>query len=264
MTTEFDDDTALERGEDGRWHGRVTDRWWIGAGPNGGYIASFLIRAMVAEAAQPDPLTMTTHYLARPEVAPVTVAVETLHSGRSHQFLHARLLQDGVPVAVSTATFGRLREGDPISMQGEIPAWPGLPEAVVGENEPVPGMTFRERFEYRSGDPNGMPFLRTEPGPAHVGGWMRFADGRRLDPLAIPLFMDSWPPPMFATFLGGGAPTIELTVHWRNRPRTEWHLADFRSRFLLNGYTEEDGELWDEDGRLIAQSRQLARFAPPT
>ena len=110
-----------------------------------------------------------------------------------------------------------------------------------------------------------MPFGREQPGPARVGGWIRFADGRPIDNLAVPLLMDSWPPPMFATFLGGMAPTIELTVHWRNRPSPEnrWHLADFRSRYLLNGYTEEDGELWDENGRLVAQSRQLARFSPP-
>ena len=64
--SEFDDDTALTLGDDGVWRGAMTDRWWIGAGPNGGYIASFLIRAMVAESRQPDPLTMTTHYLSRP------------------------------------------------------------------------------------------------------------------------------------------------------------------------------------------------------
>ena len=29
--TEFDDDTALDRGTDGRWHGTMTDRWWITA-----------------------------------------------------------------------------------------------------------------------------------------------------------------------------------------------------------------------------------------
>ena len=263
MSTEFDDDTALERIGESRWRGAMTDRWWIGAGPNGGYIASFLIRAMVETATPPDPLTMTTHYLDRPDVAPVEVTVERLHAGRSHEFLHARLRQEDRTVAVATATFGRLREGDPVSMQGEIPPWARLEDTMPGQTEKIPGMTFRERFVYRMSDPSILPFTRTEPGPAHLGGWMRFADGRALDALAVPLFMDSWPPPMFATFLGGGAPTIELTVHWRNRPRSEWHLADFRSRFLLNGYTEEDGELWDEDGRLIAQSRQLARFAPP-
>src|SRR5437764_3688043 len=99
-------DTALDRGADGRWHGTMTDRWWIGAGPNGGYIAAFLIRALMNEAAQPDPLTMTVHYLARPGIAAVTVEVDRLRGGRSHDFLHARLLQDEQPVAVATAAFG--------------------------------------------------------------------------------------------------------------------------------------------------------------
>ncbi len=79
----------------------------------------------------------------------------------------------------------------------------------------------------------------------------------------VPLFMDCWPPSMFFAFQGGFAPTLELTVHFRSRPRTEWHLAAFESRFLMGGYVEEDGLLWGEDGRLVAQSRQLALFRPP-
>ncbi|MDQ1395962.1 MAG: hypothetical protein QOG64_1221 [Acidimicrobiaceae bacterium] len=263
--SELDDDTALTRGEDGAWHGAMTERWWIGEGPNGGYIAAFLIRAMLGEAQQPDPLTMTTHYVARPSVGPVDVVVERLRAGRSHDFLHARLTQEGATVAVATAAFGRLRDDAPVSMQGTIPEPPD-PEAALRMDGPsFPGMTFRDRFEFRVAAEADMPFGREQPGPARVGGWMRLRDGRRLDALAVPLFMDSWPPPMFATFLGGMAPTIELTVHWRNRPDpgATWHLADFRSRFLMNGYTEEDGELWDQAGRLIAESRQLARFAPP-
>src|SRR5437879_2945585 len=125
----------------------MTDRWWIGAGPNGGYIAAFLIRAMVNEAQQPDPLTMTTHYLSRPAVAPVAVKVERLRAGRSHEFLHARLLQDAAAVAAATAAFGRLRPDEPESLQGEIPAPPDPESAMRIEQEPIPMMTFRERFD---------------------------------------------------------------------------------------------------------------------
>jgi acyl-CoA thioesterase len=254
--TEFDDDTALTRRGD-RWHGEMTDRWHIGRGPNGGYIAAFLTRALMNEAPVPDPLTMTTHYLERPAYAPIEVTVERLREGRSHATLTARLLQGDRPMAAAIATFGRLGDSAEESVQAEMPEFPGPDDCVARRlpAPPMPGMTFRDRFDQR------MPADLTA-GPARIGGWTRLVD-RDLDALAIPLFMDSWPPAMFATYMGGYAPTLELTVHWRSRPRTFWHLGLFTSRFFMGGYVEEDGELWGEDGRLVAQSRQLARFIPP-
>jgi acyl-CoA thioesterase len=52
--------------------------------------------------------------------------------------------------------------------------------------------------------------------------------------------------------------TRQHTVHVRRRPATGWVLAQVRTRHVIDGYHEEDVELWDEQGRLIAQSRQLA------
>ncbi|MEY2469831.1 MAG: hypothetical protein QOF21_2529, partial [Actinomycetota bacterium] len=40
-----------------------------------------------------------------------------------------------------------------------------------------------------------------------------------------------------------------------------WNWCSFASRALSGGYVEEDGQVWSESGTLIAQSRQLARFA---
>jgi acyl-CoA thioesterase len=37
-----------------------------------------------------------------------------------------------------------------------------------------------------------------------------------------------------------------------------WLRCRFTTRFVTGGYLEEDGEVWDEAGRLVAQSRQLA------
>ena len=259
--TEFDDDTALTRAGDGVLHGTVTGRWHIGTGPNGGYIAAIMARAVMAESPFPQPLTMTVHFVDRPEPGPVRVTVDKVRVGRSHATLSSRMEQDR-PVAVALTTVGRFRPDEPESIQAGPPSYPPPAECISGKGPVIPGMTFRDRFAMRVASADDLVFLRGAPGPARTGGWTRLVD-RPLDSLAVPLFMDAWPPAMFSTFLGGGAPTLELTVHWRAEPATEWHLAMFRSRYLSGGYVEEDGELWDEDGRLIALSRQLARFVPP-
>lgn len=54
------------------------------------------------------------------------------------------------------------------------------------------------------------------------------------------------------------APTLELTAHIRERPAAGPLMVQFSSRFIQNGMFEEDGEVWDGRGVLVAQSRQLA------
>jgi hypothetical protein len=124
-------------------------------------------------------------------------------------------------------------------------------------------MTFRDRFEWRP-PPALRPERWGEGSEAMSGGWQRLADGRELDDLAVPLFMDAFAPAVFSRIpLLGGVPTVELTVHWRGRPAGGWHYGEFRSHNLTRGYLEEDGLLWGEDGRLVAQSRQLALLVGP-
>jgi acyl-CoA thioesterase len=205
-------------------------------------------------------LTITIHYLDRPEEGPVTVSVEILRVGRSHASMEGRLMQGDRTIAVGLCTTGKRRRDAARSIQAAMPEYPPPSECVaLPLAEFQPGMTFRHRFDNLV-RPDEPPFFeRKQPGPAVMGGWTRLVD-RDLDRLAVPLFLDSWPPAMFMTMLGGYAPTVELTVHWRSDPKPGWHLARFTSRFLIDGYVEEDGELWSEDGVLVAQSRQLALF----
>lgn len=249
MTSELDLDTALERGPEG-WQGVVTDRWHVGAGANGGYIAALLLRAQMNESPFLWPLTMTTHYLSGPAVGPVAIRVMAERVGRSHATLSARLEQGSRPVAVSLTTFTKGRSQGPLLLAESMPVVVPPEECAQARFSERPGLSLRERFDYRTALPDG-----------ETGGWLRLRD-RALDALAVPLFLDCWPPAIAAQFPGAIAPTLELTVHWRAEPSSAWHLARFRSRFLVAGYVEEDGELWDEDGRLVAQSRQLALFRP--
>ena len=66
------------------------------------------------------------------------------------------------------------------------------------------------------------------------------------------------PPVTFGLELPGWAPTLELTCHIRHKPAPGWLKVTHFSRNLSGGMFEEDCEVWDSAGRLVAQSRQLA------
>lgn len=82
------------------------------------------------------------------------------------------------------------------------------------------------------------------------------ADGAEPGLYALLLFIDAAAPP--ALELGAASTTVELTVHLRARPAPGWLAFRAVTRHLADGYHEEDAELWDTAGRLVAQSRQLA------
>jgi hypothetical protein len=124
---------------------------------------------------------------------------------------------------------------------------------------PVPGLS--ERLDMRLdpatagwalGRPSGEPVIRA---------WMRFADGRDPDPLALVLFCDALPPTGFAVGRIGWAPTVQLQVLVRGLPAPGWCLAEARGGEMAGGWVDEDYRIWDSTGRLVAQSRQLARVA---
>jgi acyl-CoA thioesterase len=92
-----------------------------------------------------------------------------------------------------------------------------------------------------------------------IHAWARLADGREPDTLALGLFADALPPVVFNAGLPlSWVPTLELTVHVRARPAPGWVRIAGRTRLLAGGYLDEEADVWDADGRLVATARQLA------
>jgi acyl-CoA thioesterase len=105
-------------------------------------------------------------------------------------------------------------------------------------------------------------FAGQPTGQAIVDGWVRPKDGQQADPHFLILASDAFPPTAFNAGLPiGWTPTLELTVHIRVPNARGWLRCELKSRFVSGGFIEEDGLLWDEHGRLVAQSRQLALVA---
>ncbi len=119
---------------------------------------------------------------------------------------------------------------------------------------------FVKHFDLRVTPETASWALSRPSGTGEMAGWTRFVDGRPPDTRSLAVVADAFPPAVFNLVETGWVPTLELTLHVRSRPAPGWLQCRFRTRHLLNGYLEEDGEIWDETGRLVAMSRQLARL----
>ena len=96
-------------------------------------------------------------------------------------------------------------------------------------------------------------------GPYETGGSDKGPSAARVDALGLLLVADAFAPPVFNIGLGPGwVPTLELTVHVRAVPVPGPLRCVFRTHYVQGGLLSEDGEMWDEAGVLVAQSRQLA------
>jgi acyl-CoA thioesterase len=215
----------------------------------------------MAEGLQPDPLSVTAHFLRPPAPGPVTIQVETVRSGRVHATYEAHLRQDGAECLRALAVFGTLgRAGGAEVVAAAPPDLTPLEHSVAGTADLPDGthIPIAERFDVRY-DPRTTGWAAGRPsGRPEVGAWVRFADGREPDLAALLVVVDALPPTVFELGLAGWVPTLELTTHLRAHPAPGWLRVWVRTRLVLGGYLEEDAEVWDSAGTLVAMSRQLA------
>lgn len=246
-------------GVEGHYDAEIHDGWDIGGNANGGYLMAIAARAMVAAVGRP-PLSITAHYLRPGPAGTCTVDVQVVRSGRRLATARATLAVAGKPTLELLGTFGDQAPDDGPTYQREDPielppfedclpmmpgnaTGPGLMERLACRLHPVDG-------GFRTGTPSGDPTVR---------GWFALAGEEPIDAIGLLLAADAFPPPIFNWDMPAAwVPTVELTVHIRGNPAPGPLRVAFRDRFIHDGLVDEEGEIWDSTGKLVAQSRQIA------
>jgi acyl-CoA thioesterase len=191
----------------------------------------------------------------------VEIRTEVVRAGRRVATGEAQLVQDGKEIVRALATFADLDQAQgrtqPRSEPPALPSPEDAEDALGGAR--LPGVNITDRFEYRAPSPPG--WTRGAPtGESELAFWMRFRDGRDADPIALTALVDAAAPAVLELGVPGSA-TIELTVHVRARPAPGWLACRAVTRHVIGGFHEEDFEIWDSTGALVAQSRQFAVLA---
>lgn len=255
---DFMRDTAVTH-EGDHFKGSIKEGWDVVGNANGGYLMAIAARAMAA-ASRPHPVVLTAHYLSPGRPGPVSIVPTVVKEGRRFSTVTAQLSNEERPLIQLLGSFADLTEVEgPSRVDAAPPELPDPDDCVAirpGEGGYPPPLMSKvdlrlhpDDAKFSEGKPTGMPEFR---------GWLKMKN-EPVDPFALLLAIDVFPPTVFNANLPiAWTPTVELTAHIRGIPVEGWLRCRFSTRFITGGMLEEDGEVWDESGRLVAQSRQLA------
>ncbi len=251
-------------GGPGRWRADVAEGWDILGVTNGGYLMSMATRAMSMEADGRTLVSAIGSFANRTDPGLIDIDVEELKTGRSMSTLRATISREGRDLVYVTGVFSSTPQtvrDDDLAI-GEPPDLPPPSECVPAEpatnGAPFPP-PFTGKVELRIHPLDAGAMTGNRTGIPEMRGWFRLRDDEPMDEHAVVLACDAHPPAIFnADLTIGWTPTIDLAVQVRQPAPSGWLACRFSTRFVTGGLLEEDGEIWDESGRLVALSRQLA------
>ena len=246
----------------GAFEAEISPGWDIMGNANGGYLLAMLARAGADVAGKPHPVTVTGHFLAPGKPGGVAITADLVRSGRRFSTVAATMATSERRLLAMLGTFADLDAGpDPDAVVHHVSGPPSLPppeRCVAIEPTDTFPPPFTGKVELRL-HPEDVSFVGKPTGRMAIRGWFRLPDAEAIDPFGLIVAADGFPPAIFNGDLPvAWTPTLELTVHVRARPGDGWLAATVATRFVSDGFLEEDTEIWDESGRLVAQSRQLA------
>jgi acyl-coenzyme A thioesterase PaaI-like protein len=281
--TIFDEATAVSRRADGEYDVLPDQRFALvtpgGKAPpavNGGALIATVLRAVLDSSPHPHPVATTAHFLRVARLEPAQVRVTWLKQGKTAATARAALIQDGREVLDMTVTTGTVPASAPpgaaaeaaepgeLTWTGPPPDFPPIEDCVdlgpwsgsvsvdgaQGYALQVSVLLDPATTGWRARDPAGVPEMR---------GYFGLREPRDPDAYLLALAVDGLPPVVFGLGATGWAPTVELTWYMRAVPRPGPLRVAARSRHVGGGWFDEESEVWDAAGCLVAQSRQLAR-----
>ncbi|MFI6604594.1 thioesterase family protein [Nonomuraea sp. NPDC050536] len=257
--TKFDEATQAIRVDEHTYDVCLDPGYGIGGPLNGGYLMAVILRAAVDASPFEHPVSQTAQFLKSPVVGPAQVRLQQLKAGKTVAFTRATLVQDGVPQIEGLITTATLRETEPV-YSDKAPQMPSIEDCVkLPDPKPESNMTLNAQMDLRF-DPPTIGWLKGEPtGRPESRAYFRMSEPQDPDPYVMALAVDALPPVVFSAGARGWAPTVDLTWHLRALPAPGWLTLHGTGRLISDGWFDEEVEIWDSAGRLVAQARQLAR-----
>jgi hypothetical protein len=253
---------AAPGGDTKTYDGNLNEHWTVGPKIHGGVMLALCAKAArLAVDDTAEPVVVSANFLWAPDPGPVEVAATIRKRGRTVSLVDVDLMQGGRVAVRAAVTLGAPEHHN-------APLLDANPVPALMSPEPPPDIAPIEPGQARA-DINHLvagcdirPDLSRLLPDAHEGAprtriWVRPRD-ESPDLLFALLCGDISAPVTFAVGLRGWAPTVQLTAHLRSRPADGWLRVLSTTTQIGEQWFDQDYLVVDCEGRLVAQSRQLA------
>jgi acyl-CoA thioesterase-2 len=273
---DFGEDTAVSQVDDHRYRATLSPDWDIW-GPCGGYVAAVGLRAAGAATTFRRPASFACHYLGVARFEEVELEVRSLRAGRRSESLRISMTQGDRAIAELlvwatddqaegveldwTGDSDRPAPGDSPMIQELVPDWaPWYPFWKNFEYRPIDWVAEEDWEAGRPYEPRYQSWFRYLPTSVFEDPW---TEAGRVSLLADIAF---WPAVSRAIPADQGhwiAPSLDLAVTLHQLPgESEYLWLDANVPVATNSLGGGTGQVWSEDGRLLASATQQLLFRP--
>jgi acyl-CoA thioesterase len=265
----FQEAIKLEDIEDNKFIVNPDTNYFVGNTPHGGYLMAVMHKALTSILPHSTAISSSVQYLDRIDAKTFELEVETFKTSRGSSSGIVKLKQDDKICTTFTGTCSDFQ-----FMKGYDGLQKPLPN-IFNESDKKDYIKMNYDKISKGFTPAFIKQLECLIHPDHAW-WNRDSNDKNNearcsaflemqggipDQFCLSFYSDILPPVVSNKYGPlGWIPTITLTTHIRQLPSTSELYADFKASDINKGYFEQDCNIWDLNGNLVASSRQLTRI----
>jgi len=265
----FQEAIKLENLEDNKFIVNPDTNYFVGNTPHGGYLMAVMHKALTSILPHSTAISSSVQYLDRIDAKTFELEVETFKTSRGSSSGIVKLKQDDKICTTFTGTCSDFQ-----FMKGYDGLQKPLPN-IFNESDKKDYIKMNYDKISKGFTPAFIQQLECLIHPDHAW-WKRDSNDKNNearcsaflemqggipDQFCLSFYSDILPPVVSNKYGPlGWIPTITLTTHIRQLPSTSELYADFKASDINKGYFEQDCNIWDLNGNLVASSRQLTRI----
>ena len=265
----FQEAIKLENLEDNKFIVNPDTNYFVGNTPHGGYLMAVMHKALTSILPHSTAISSSVQYLDRIDAKTFELEVETFKTSRGSSSGIVKLKQDNKICTTFTGTCSDFE-----FMKGYDGLQKPLPN-IFNEGDKKDYIKMNYDKISKGFTPAFIQQLECLIHPDHAW-WNRDSNDKNNearcsaflemqggipDQFCLSFYSDILPPVVSNKYGPlGWIPTITLTTHIRQLPSTSELYADFKATDINKGYFEQDCNIWDLNGNLVASSRQLTRI----